>query len=169
MTIDGTLETIDGMSRLRFVRDLPHAPETVWRAITEPEHLAVWFPQDIVGDPVAGAPLRFVSRGDDGTEFTGEMIAVDPPHLLEFRWGDDRLRFELASIDTGTRLTFTDTFAEHGKGARDGAGWHECFDRLEYELDGREPPWAWGERWAAVHDEYVERFGAAAATVGPPG
>jgi hypothetical protein len=58
----------------------------------------------------------------------------------------------------GARLTFSDTFAEHGKSARDGAGWHECLDRLTCELDGREPPWAWGERWAQVHDDHVARF-----------
>ena len=168
MSNDGTLETTEGTSRLQFVRDLPHAPEQVWRALTEPEHLAVWFPQDILGDRVPGARLRFVSRDDHATEFTGEMVAVDPPRLLEFLWGDDRLRFELEATATGTRLTFSDTFTDHGKGARDGAGWHECLDRLPYALDGREPPWPWGERWAAVHDGYVERFGPAAATIGPP-
>ena len=35
-TIDGTLEAADGTHRLRFVRDLPHPPEKVWRALTDP-------------------------------------------------------------------------------------------------------------------------------------
>ena len=114
MSIDGTLDATDGRTRLQFVRELPHPPERVWRAITDAEHLAVWFPQDIEGERTAGAPLRFVSRDDD-SEFTGEMVVVDPPRVLEFLWGDDRLRFELTPISNGTRLTFSDTFAEHGK------------------------------------------------------
>ena len=168
MTNDGTLETIDGLSCLRFVRDLPHPPEKVWRALTEPDHLAVWFPHDMIGERVAGARLRFVSRDDDTPEFTGEMLVVDAPRVLEYLWGDDRLRFELAPTAQGTRLTFTDTFAELGKAARDGAGWHECLDRLPDAIEGRVPEWSWGDRWAAVHDYYVRRFGPEAATIGPP-
>ena len=166
-TIDGTLEAADGRHRLRFVHDLSHPPEKVWRALTEPEHLSTWFPQDIVGPRAAGAALRFVSR-DDGSEFAGAMVTFDAPRVLEFLWGDDRLRFELSPTADGTRLTFTDTFTELGKGARDGAGWHECLDRLGAALDDREPPWSWGERWSAVHDDYVARFGPEAATIGPP-
>lgn len=44
---DGQLEQEDAGWRLRFARRLPHAPEKVWRALTEPEHLSVWFPTDI--------------------------------------------------------------------------------------------------------------------------
>ena len=40
----GRLEQVDGRSRLQFSRALGHPPETVWRALTEPEHLAAWFP-----------------------------------------------------------------------------------------------------------------------------
>ena len=39
----------DGRWRLRFTRALAHPPEKVWRAITEPEHLAQWFPTTIEG------------------------------------------------------------------------------------------------------------------------
>ena len=40
----GELEQLnDGRWRLRFTRALAHPPEKVWRAITEPEHLASWF------------------------------------------------------------------------------------------------------------------------------
>src|ERR1700737_5024670 len=56
----GTLEqTDDGPSRLRFVRILPHPPERVWRAITEPDELIHWFPTTIEGERAAGAALRF--------------------------------------------------------------------------------------------------------------
>jgi hypothetical protein len=61
----------------------------------------------------------------------------------------------------------TDTFAERGKAARDGAGWHECLARLAADLDGRTPP-EWAATWRAVHPGYVEKLGPEAATIGPP-
>jgi hypothetical protein len=43
------------------------------------------------------------------------------PEIMEFTWGTDRLRIELRA---------------------DGAGWHECLDRLVSDLDGmRNGPW----------------------------
>ena len=148
--------------RLRFTRRLAHPVETVWRAITEPEHLEAWFPDTIEVDRwEAGAPLRF-----DG--FDGEVLAVEPQSLLEFRWGTDTIRIELAADGDGTTLTLLDTFDELGKAARDGAGWHVCLDQLEHELDGTSPPWSAGDRWQEVHPGYVSEFGPEASTIGPP-
>src|SRR6202044_3738122 len=55
----GDLEAEGDLWRLRFRRQLPHPPERVWRAITEPEHLQAWFPQRIVGRWQVGGMLRF--------------------------------------------------------------------------------------------------------------
>jgi uncharacterized protein YndB with AHSA1/START domain len=150
---------------LTFTRRLAHTPEKVWRAVTEPEHLATWFPQEIVGERSPGARLRFVSGAGDG--FDGEMVVFEPPSVIEMMWGSDRLRIELQPDGPGTLLTLSDTFGELGKAARDAAGWHECLDRLAAELDGTPPP-PWGERWRKVHPLYVERLGPEAATIGPP-
>jgi uncharacterized protein YndB with AHSA1/START domain len=170
MTMDdaglGTLTQHGDEVTITFVRRLPHPPEKVWRAVTEPAHLAAWFPDEMVGERRAGAPLRFVTRSNDS--FDGEMLVFDPPSVMELRWGTDRLRIELAPDGAGTVLTLVDTFHELGKAARDGAGWHECLERLVFDLSGAEPP-AWGEVWRAAHPIYVERFGPEAATVGPPG
>ncbi|TMC49980.1 MAG: hypothetical protein E6J14_07215 [Chloroflexi bacterium] len=61
---------------MRFTRRLPHSPDKVWRAVTEAEHLEAWFPHQIVGEWVVGAPLRFVSQFGD---FDGEVVAFQPP------------------------------------------------------------------------------------------
>ena len=164
----GELEQIDGRWQLEFVRELPHPREKVWRALTEREHLAAWFPSAIEGDRVAGAPLRFVFPDDDAPAVEGEMLTYAPPSLLEFRWGDETLRFELRAAGDGCVLTFVNRFDEKGKAARDGAGWHACLDLLEYDLAGDEAPWGPGERWGQVHPAYVECFGPEAATIGPP-
>jgi uncharacterized protein YndB with AHSA1/START domain len=161
----GTLTRQGDRWTLTFTRQLAHPPEKVWRAVTEPEHLAVWYPQAIVGERRAGAPLRFESSVGDA--FDGEMLVFEPPSVMEFSWGADRLRIELTPDGPGTVLTLTDSFDDVGKAARDGAGWHECLDRLGYELDGATPP-PWGERWQEVHPLYVEQLGPEAATIGPP-
>lgn len=163
----GDLEAAGDQWRLRFRRQLPHTPEQVWRAITEPEHLQAWFPQRIVGPWQVGGMLRF--EGDGGS-FEGQVLRYQPETLLEFRWGTDIIRLEVTPRGGGTTLTLLDTFADVGKAARDGAGWHTCLDTLAYELEGLEAPWESPQpRWAAVHPGYVEKFGPAAATVGPPG
>jgi uncharacterized protein YndB with AHSA1/START domain len=166
--MDGQLEQVAGRWQIKFVRELPHPPEKVWRALTEPKHLAAWFPNDIEGERVAGAPLRFVFRHGEAPDFEGKMITFDPPSLLEFTWGEDVLRFELRAEGRSTVLTFTDTIEELGKAARDTAGWHECLDLLEYDLNGEPAPFSWGGRWADVHPGYVEEFGPEASTIGPP-
>ena len=67
------------------------------------------------------------------------MLAFEPPHLMELRWGDDVLRFTLRADGDGTVLELTDTTPELGKTARDGAGWHECLELLAATVDGERP------------------------------
>ena len=162
--MQGELVQQGGRWQLRFTRTLPHPQEKVWRAITEPEHLQAWFPDRVVGEWRIGAPLKFLSEYGD---HDGEVIAYEPPRLVEFRWGTDIIRMELAADAQGSRLTLIDTIDELGKAARDAAGWDECLLRLEHHLAGTTAP-APGERWKQVHPEYIERFGPEASTIGPP-
>jgi uncharacterized protein YndB with AHSA1/START domain len=168
MHTDGRLEQAGDRSRLRFARSLAHPPEKVWRALTESDQLAKWFPHDIIGEFADGATLQFEDRDNAGPAFSGRVITADPPRVLEYMWGDDTLRFELEPYGGGTVLTFTDTFDEHGKAARDGAGWHACLDELGFALDGAALPWDRVEHWREIHPGYVERFGPEASAIGPP-
>jgi uncharacterized protein YndB with AHSA1/START domain len=166
----GTLARQGDRWTLTFTRKLAHPREKVWRAVTEPEHLAVWYPQQIVGERKAGAPLRFVTPGtpgDAGDGFDGQMLVFDPPSVMEFTWGTDLVRIELATDGAGTVLTLADTFDDLGKAARDAAGWHECLERLTGDLDGTPLP-ALGEAWQRIHPVYVAALGPEAATIGPP-
>jgi uncharacterized protein YndB with AHSA1/START domain len=167
--VRGTLEeTEDGRWQLRFAREFDHPPEKVWQAITEPEHLARWFPTTIEGERATGARLRFSFPGGQATPFDGEMLAFERPSLMELRWGVDVVRFELEPSERGTLLTLLDTLDERGKAARDAAGWHTCLDALNAHLrdqsNARESMTAWKE----VHPHYVADFGPEAATIGPP-
>jgi uncharacterized protein YndB with AHSA1/START domain len=164
--VDGELEQVSGQWRLRFTRALNHPVDTVWRALTEPEQLTAWFPDGVDGDWRVGATLTFRPAG--GEDFKGEVLVVDPPSVLEFTWGTDRLRFELAGTGDGCVLTLLDTLDEMGKAARDSAGWHVCIDRLGHHLDGTTPVWSDGDRWQQLNPAYAEKFGPQAATIGPP-
>ena len=165
----GVLERDGDRQLLRFTRRLSHSQERVWSALTEPEHLAAWFPTTIEGERAVGAPLRFAFREMEAAPFDGEMLAFDPPSVMELRWGEEILRFEVRPQGEGSMLSFTHTFDEIGKGARDAAGWHACLDLLGYDLSGVAAPWASADRWRQVRDAYIGRFGPEASTIGPPG
>ena len=164
----GTLERVGGMSVLRYRRHLAHPREQVWSALTEDAHLAGWFPTTIEGARAAGAPLHFTFRESEGEPFDGEMLAFEPLTLMELRWADDILRFELEPDGSGCVLQLTVTFPEHGKAARDAAGWHVCLEQLAHVCDGTELPGRPADRWRVVHDGYVERLGPEASATGGP-
>lgn len=161
----GHLSSAGDRWQLTFTRRLAHPPEKVWRAITEPEHLTRWFPSDIEGERAAGSKLRFPFREEEGPTEDGAMLVFEPPRLMELTWGDEVLRFELASDGDGTTLTFVNTFDELGKAARDAAGWHVCLDALVHLVagDGQAAP-----DWKPLNEEYNERLGPEASTIGPP-
>lgn len=165
----GTVQQLEGGRwQLRFIRRLPHRQAKVWRAITEAEQLAKWFPSTIEGERRAGAKLRYAFPGGLAAPMEGKMLAYEPESVIELEWGPDVLRIELRGLDEGTELTLLHTFAERGKAARDGTGWHVCLDALTAALrgspDSREQMAAWRE----VHPHYLESFGPEAATIGPP-
>ena len=168
---EGRLEQVGGRWQLHFTRRLPHPPDKVWRALTEPEHLKEWFPNDIEGERAEGATLTHVFRNNEAPDMKGEMVVFQPPAVLELTWGDDVLRFELRAEDEGrtTVLDFVDVLEDVGKAARDGAGWHVKFDVLEAHLRGETVPDDEMERWKPVHEQYLAEFPPEAATIGPPG
>ena len=111
LTQDGPRYTV------RFERRLAHSPEKVWRALTERELLQRWFPSDVEGDWTTGAKLRFTFESGESEPIEGEVLTVEPPRLLEFRWGDSILRYELTADEGGCRLVFSETFATFDLGA----------------------------------------------------
>lgn len=166
--MNGELEQIGQRWRLRFTRNLAHDAETVWRAITEPEHLKAWFPQQVSATWQPGETVRFAFDGAGVPDFEGTVLAAEPPRLLEYTWGPDTLRFEIADAPQGCVLTLFDTIDEVGKGARDAAGWHVCLDALEHHLQGTSAADSTEQQWKTAHAGYVTAFGPEAATIGPP-
>jgi uncharacterized protein YndB with AHSA1/START domain len=165
----GTVRQLeDGRWQLRFIRRLAHGQAKVWRAVTEDEELAKWFPTTIEGERRSGARLRYAFPGGQAPTMEGEMLVYEPESVVELRWGPDVLRMELSQVDEGTELTLLHTFAERGKAARDGAGWHVCLDALTAALNGGAGSREQMSAWREVHPRYVQSFGPEAATIGPP-
>ena len=151
---DGALETIDGRPALRFVRELPHSIERVWRAVSTPAELEQWFPAAVDWRPEAGEKLEAYGM-------TGEVTQVQAPHTLAWSFNADLYRFELTGDEGSCRLMFLHVFADPGTpAAQTAAGWHTYMDRLEHLLVGtvvseKEAHAGWGE----IHEHYAEVFG----------
>jgi uncharacterized protein YndB with AHSA1/START domain len=158
--------TFDGeLTVLRMERRLPHPPAKVWRAVTEPAHLAGWFPARVEIDLTVGGKVRFVFAGDQASPGDGVVTDLDPPRLLAYSWGDDHLRWELTADGPGTVLLLTHTFADRAGAAGFAAGWDVCFDALQRVAgaDRVDPAWADGPGEPpadldARHEDHVRRL-----------
>src|SRR5881394_2063718 len=93
---------------LVLVRDLPHNPENVWKALTDPEQLREWAPFDsdrnlgTVGTAklsTVGAPTPLVSET--------HVTRADAPKVLEFNWGGQDIRWEAAALGSRSGTTST--------------------------------------------------------------
>jgi uncharacterized protein YndB with AHSA1/START domain len=152
----GSFQTIDDRPAVQFERRLSHPIEAVWRAVTEPDELAHWFPGRVEID---GSRLRFE---DAGTTFDGEVTALEPPRRFAFTWGPtDELRIELEETGDGCLIRLTHLLGNRDQAARDAAGWHVCLDRLEGSLAGAETAAPDSEptaEWRGHYEEY-QRLG----------
>ena len=64
--------------------------EVVWRTITEPDQIALWFADRVQVDLRPGGEGTLVFQGRaTGDEVTAAIAvaAVEPPHRFAFRWG----------------------------------------------------------------------------------
>jgi uncharacterized protein YndB with AHSA1/START domain len=151
----GTLLTDGARPAVRLERELPDAPPVVWRALTERDQLAAWFPCDVIvsgGAWVVGATISFPFSPDKiDMTLSGQVIAVDEPNTLSFTWGDETLRFELTPTDTGGTLLVMVDELPPSAAARNAAGWDECLDRLAGVGSG-------AESWRTRFDAYTAQF-----------
>ena len=164
---DGKLIEVSGdRVGVRFERQLAHPPERVWRAVTETEELAKWFPArpEIGGERRVGAQLTFTYPNNQEPPEAGEIVELDEPRLFVFTWRPGAegaepqvLRFELEPDGDGTKLVFTHELPRPDS-AKVAAGWQLCLDDLELAL-GSNPRAEFPEgRGVELHEEYAEQF-----------
>lgn len=92
--------------------DLPHPPEKVWRALTEPALLASWLMENDL-QPVIGHRFQFRAPpmgGWDGIVH-GEVLDAVAPRVLRYRWqgGKDEGTGPGSHLDTIVTWTPTPT------------------------------------------------------------
>lgn len=152
---------------LILVRELHHAPENVWQALTDPAHLSEWAPFDADRNLSGVGPVRLSMVTTDQAVDTA-VTRAEPPRLLEYNWGGGDLRWELEPIGSGTRLTLWHRI-DRRYVAWGAASWHICLDVLERLLAGAPmgrmagPAMLQSEGWQRLRREYAEQFGAEAA------
>ncbi|AEV86193.1 ATPase [Actinoplanes sp. SE50] len=149
---------------LILIRDLPQPPGEVWDALTDPERLDRWAPFTADRPLTAPGPATLtLVDGDERTALPAEIVRVEPPHLLEYTWGEDLLRWELAAAAGGTRLTLRHTLTDRDMDAMVAAGWDLCTGVLRRLLDGESVSAIRGRSamdhgWRDLRDRYAEQF-----------
>ncbi len=151
---------------LVLVRELRHSPEKVWQAITDPAHLREWAPFDADGSlGTVGATVKLTTVAAPTLRVTETTVTrADEPEVLEYKWGDFDMRWELEALGGGTRLTLWTNIGRRfiSMGA---AGWHICLDVLDHLLRGAPIGRMAGaeamkfEGWQRLNIEYAKQFG----------
>ena len=84
------------MSEIRIVRDYPHPPAKVWRAVTDPALIPLWTATGAGGraegfTTTVGTKFQFVANPKPG--WSGvvdcEVLEVNEPSLLRYSWTGD--------------------------------------------------------------------------------
>jgi uncharacterized protein YndB with AHSA1/START domain len=102
------------MTDIRLVRDYPHSPRKVWRALTDPALIALWGMRPEGFGIAPGTRFRLVAKPNPGWRgfVECEILEAREPSVLKYSWiGNDGeaptfVTFTLAPHDGGTRLTF---------------------------------------------------------------
>ena len=110
------------MTDIRIVRDYPHPPATVWRAVTDPELISRWTTTGRGGRPVGFSPTpgtRFQLVAKPVPGWRGivdcEVLEVREPSLLRYSWtGEENgtptyVTYHIEPYQGGTRFTFEHT------------------------------------------------------------
>jgi uncharacterized protein YndB with AHSA1/START domain len=159
---------------LVLVRQLRHAPEKVWQALTDPAHLREWAPFEADSSlGTAGSTVKLTTVAAPVPHVTETKVTrADAPRVLEYNWGGNDIRWELEALHDGTRLTLWHNIDRRfiSMGA---AGWHICFDVLDRFLAGTPLGRIVGGAamqvggWQRLNAEYAGQFGIE-APIGPP-
>jgi uncharacterized protein YndB with AHSA1/START domain len=117
------------MTELRFERLFNHPVERVWRAVTEPAELERWFVATVPWGPELGETWEAFGQ-------RGEITRLEPPHVIEWNWGDETYSFEISAEGDGARLVFVHAFPQSDLADQHARGWEIYLTRLDVHLEG---------------------------------
>lgn len=148
---------------LILVRELRHPPEKVWKALTDPASLREWAPFDADRSLAAVGPVKLSTVGTPTPQISETQVTrADAPNLLEYRWGDNDMRWQLELLGDGTRLTLWHNI-DRGFISMGAAGWHICLDVLDRFVAGDPIGRIVGGEamkfgWPRLNTEYAKQF-----------
>ena len=134
------------MSELRIERQYPVSPERLFAFVTEPANLIQWWGPEGVGietqdldlGRVGPWSLTFLNPGGGTFAMRGNVLAVTPPHTVEFTMNvpgsdtDSTVRLEIAPDDAGgSRFTLIQSGITDEMVAMGQRGWVSTLRRLE--------------------------------------
>lgn len=105
------MESIEQALEVRKTVEFDAAPERVWRAITDPDELASWFPDRVEGDVSLNGDGKWIWENHGAYAVRFEVM--DPPRRLVWRWARDP---ETALADGVTTLVEWDLEPRDGGG-----------------------------------------------------
>jgi uncharacterized protein YndB with AHSA1/START domain len=118
-------------------RDIPHPPEKIWRALTEPHLIEEWLMKT---DFRPALDHRFSLRGDWGA-VDCQVLEIEPHKTLSYRWDamglESIVTWTLTPTRSGTHLRMEQAgFRRDQEQAYQGAkfGWQKFFANLEQVL-----------------------------------
>lgn len=104
------------ITRAIVVEDvLPHAPETIWEVLTNPDYLDRWLMKNDFA-PVVGHRFTFQAQpmGDWNGVAHCEVLECDPPHRLSYTWVGGSAKNPTYGSALDSTLTITLTPVERG-------------------------------------------------------
>lgn len=119
--------------------ELPHPPEKVWRALTDPVLLAEWLLPVANFNLEPGAQFTFMAPPQPGWDgvVNCRLINIEPQKLISYRWVvgelDTVVTFTLEPMPSGSRLSLHQSgFQPNQKQNFGGAryGWRMMGERL---------------------------------------
>jgi uncharacterized protein YndB with AHSA1/START domain len=149
---------------LVLVRELRHPPEKVWQALTDPAELREWAPFDADRNLGTTGPVKLSTVATPTPQVSESTVTrAEAPRLLEYRWGENDMRWELEPLGNGTRLTLWHNIGRKYV-AMGAAGWHLCLDVLGQLLAGDPIGRIVGGdamkfEWKRLNAEYSKQFG----------
>jgi uncharacterized protein YndB with AHSA1/START domain len=118
-------------------RDIPHPPEKIWRAITQPQLIEQWLMKN---DFKPLIDHRFKFSADWGA-VDGQVLAVEPNKKLSYTWAafglESVVTWTLTPTSTGTNVRMEQSgFSPDQQQVYQGAkgGWKQFFAALEQLL-----------------------------------
>jgi len=118
-------------------REMPHPPEKLWRALTQPHLIAEWLMKN---DFALRVDHRFKLSGDWGS-VDCQVLEIEPNKTLSYTWAamglDSVVTWTLTPTRTGTHLRMEQLgFRPDQQQAFQGAkyGWQQFFAKLDAVL-----------------------------------